>query len=113
MKKIANISGQLKTVKRIICMDNEFQPDASLASGSSSSWTVTSFLDLDKMGSDNPVEPNLPTSAEIAVIMYTSGSTGMPKVSMIFCSFSNSYVSNKSYVQSSSSLSDICVDCFF
>ncbi|KAL8482167.1 hypothetical protein ACS0TY_028358 [Phlomoides rotata] len=80
LKKIANLSGQLNTVKRIICMDNEFQSDASLASGiSSSRWSVTSFLGLDKMGRDNPVEPNLPLSAEIAVIMYTSGSTGMPK----------------------------------
>lgn len=83
LKKIANISGQLDTVKRVICMDGEFQSDASVVSGSSS-WTVTSFLDVEKLGSENPVDPELPLSADIAVIMYTSGSTGMPKVSLTF-----------------------------
>ncbi|CAA0809949.1 Long chain acyl-CoA synthetase 9- chloroplastic [Striga hermonthica] len=78
LKKIANVSGQLDTVKRIICMDDEFQFDGSLTSGSSN-WTVTSFSDLDKLGRENPVEPNMPLSADVAVIMYTSGSTGMPK----------------------------------
>lgn len=83
LKKIANISGQLDTVKRVICMDGEFQSDASVVSRSSS-WTVTSFLDVEKLGSENPVDPELPLSADIAVIMYTSGSTGMPKVCLTF-----------------------------
>ncbi|KAK6132306.1 hypothetical protein DH2020_033930 [Rehmannia glutinosa] len=78
LKKLANVSGQLDTVKRIICMDDEFESDASLVSGSSN-WTITSFSDLDKLGRENPVEPDLPLSADVAVIMYTSGSTGMPK----------------------------------
>lgn len=78
LKKIANISGQLDTVKRIICMNDEFQSDASLFSGSSN-WTINSFFDVDKLGRENPVDPDLPLSADIAVIMYTSGSTGMPK----------------------------------
>nr|AJQ20631.1 Long-Chain Acyl-CoA Synthetase [Salvia miltiorrhiza] len=81
LKKIANISGQLDTVKRIICMDDEFQSDASLVSlvSGSSGWTVTSFLEVEKLGRENSVDPDLPLSADIAVIMYTSGSTGMPK----------------------------------
>lgn len=83
LKKIANISGQLDTVKRVICMDDEFQSDASLVSGSSS-WTITSFSDVEKLGRENPVDPELPLSADVAVIMYTSGSTGMPKVSLPF-----------------------------
>ncbi|KAL0351489.1 UNVERIFIED_CONTAM: Long chain acyl-CoA synthetase 9, chloroplastic [Sesamum calycinum] len=78
LKKIANVSGQLDTVKRIICMDDEFQSDASLVSASNS-WTITSFSDVEKLGRENPVDPDLPLSADIAVIMYTSGSTGMPK----------------------------------
>lgn len=84
LKKIANVSGQLDTVRRIICMDDEFQSDASLVSlvSGSSGWTVTSFLDVEKLGRESPVDPELPLSADIAVIMYTSGSTGMPKVSM-------------------------------
>lgn len=67
-------------------MDEEFQSDSSLVSlvSGSSGWTVTSFLDVEKLGRENPVDPDLPLSADIAVIMYTSGSTGMPKVSMAF-----------------------------
>ncbi|EYU22973.1 hypothetical protein ABFS82_03G098300 [Erythranthe guttata] len=78
LKKLANISGQLDSVKRIICMDDEFQSDDSLVSGSTN-WTITSFSDLDKLGRENPVDPDLPLSTDVAVIMYTSGSTGMPK----------------------------------
>ncbi|KAG8378268.1 hypothetical protein BUALT_Bualt08G0119900 [Buddleja alternifolia] len=75
LKKLVNVNGQLDTVKRIICMDDEFESDVS----GSSSWTVTSFSDVEKLGQENSVEPDLPLSADIAVVMYTSGSTGMPK----------------------------------
>ncbi|KAL3840001.1 hypothetical protein ACJIZ3_024592 [Penstemon smallii] len=78
LKKLANVSGQIDTVKHIICMDDEFQSDTSLVSGSSK-WTITSFSDVEKLGRENPVDPDLPLSADVAVVMYTSGSTGMPK----------------------------------
>lgn len=94
LKKIANISRQLDTVKRVICMDNEFQAD-SLLVGLNSTWTVTSFSDVDKLGRENPVEPDLPLPADTAVIMYTSGSTGMPKVRM---NFFMSYIYSSQYV---------------
>ncbi|KAK4481293.1 hypothetical protein RD792_012178 [Penstemon davidsonii] len=78
LKKLANVSGQIDTVKHIICMDDEFQSDTSLVSGSGK-WTITSFSDVEKLGRENPVDPDLPLSADVAVVMYTSGSTGMPK----------------------------------
>lgn len=78
MKKLVDISGQLDTVKRIVCMDDEFSSNVSLVK---ESWTVTSFPDVEKLGRENPADADLPLSTDIAVIMYTSGSTGLPKVS--------------------------------
>lgn len=77
MKKLLNVSGQLDTVKRLICMDDEI-PSVSSVDGSNS-WAITSFADVEKLGRANPVDADLPASSDIAVIMYTSGSTGLPK----------------------------------
>lgn len=73
LKKLMDISQQLETVKRVICMDDEFPSEAS------STWTTTSLSDVQKLGRESPVDPNFPLSADVAVIMYTSGSTGLPK----------------------------------
>ncbi|XP_059631815.1 long chain acyl-CoA synthetase 9, chloroplastic [Cornus florida] len=78
LKKLIDISRQLDTVKRIICMDDEVPSNASLIEGGNS-WTITTFSDVEELGKENPVEADLPLSADIAVIMYTSGSTGLPK----------------------------------
>lgn len=76
MKKLVDISGQLDTVKRIICMDDEFSSSVSLVEGS---WTVKSFAAVEKLGREYTADADLPLAADIAVIMYTSGSTGLPK----------------------------------
>ncbi|CAH2067744.1 unnamed protein product [Thlaspi arvense] len=73
LKKLIDIGQQLETVKRVICMDDEFPSDAN------SAWKTTSFADVQKLGRENPVDPKFPLSADVAVIMYTSGSTGLPK----------------------------------
>ncbi|XVF36903.1 hypothetical protein REPUB_Repub19eG0098900 [Reevesia pubescens] len=73
LKKLINISGQLDTVKRVICMDDEI-PTSPIGR-----WTITSFADVEKIGRENAVDAELPLSADVAVIMYTSGSTGLPK----------------------------------
>ncbi|XP_023643714.1 long chain acyl-CoA synthetase 9, chloroplastic [Capsella rubella] len=73
LKKLMDIGHQLETVKRVICMDDEFPSDVN------SNWMATSFADVQKLGRENPVDPNFPLSADVAVIMYTSGSTGLPK----------------------------------
>ncbi|GAA0146075.1 ligase [Lithospermum erythrorhizon] len=78
LKKLEAIGGQLDTVKRIICIDDEFPSETSLVTGSNS-WMITSFSDVERLGRENPIDPELPLAADIAVIMYTSGSTGLPK----------------------------------
>ncbi|KAL3513618.1 hypothetical protein ACH5RR_026335 [Cinchona calisaya] len=78
LKKLVDISGQLDTVKRIISMDDEL-PSNSASVSDSVSWTLTSFSDVLRLGQGHPVEPELPLASDIAVIMYTSGSTGLPK----------------------------------
>lgn len=78
LKKLIDISGQLDTVKRVISMDDEF-PSNSASVSASVSWTLISFSDLLRLGQGHPVDPELPLAADIAVIMYTSGSTGLPK----------------------------------
>ncbi|CAA6667667.1 unnamed protein product [Spirodela intermedia] len=79
LKKLLDISGQLVSVKRVICID-----DAGISNGVSSedrntNWTTASFSEVKRLGRENPAEADLPASSDIAVIMYTSGSTGLPK----------------------------------
>lgn len=78
LKKLVDISGQLDTVKRVIYMDDDIPSDI-LPLVRSGIWTVTSFPDVVKLGRENPVDADLPHSSDVAVIMYTSGSTGLPK----------------------------------
>lgn len=80
LKKLASIHSSLTTVKNVIYFDDEDSPSGSGVNDDSSSWKVSSFTEVEKLGQTNPAQPNLPIKKDIAVIMYTSGSTGFPKV---------------------------------
>ncbi len=85
LKKLMDLSKQLMTVQRVVLL-NDFDGNLEVpmtensSSSSSSKWTLTSFSKVERLGSECPAELNMPTANDVAIIMYTSGSTGMPKV---------------------------------
>lgn len=79
LKKLVAVCGRLNTVKHVIYMNDEgVTKEVSLAE-KNTQWTITSFVEVEKMGQENPVDADMPVPDDIAVIMYTSGSTGLPK----------------------------------
>lgn len=81
LKKLVAIQSKLTTIQNIIYFDDN---ETEIDSGLSGSLTVQSFTQVERLGQENPVPPSLSSKNGIAVIMYTSGSTGLPKVG--YCS---------------------------
>lgn len=79
LKKLLDISGQLDTLTRVIYIEDDgISIDSSLIERNTR-WSITSFAEVVRLGRQNPSVADLPVSADVAVIMYTSGSTGLPK----------------------------------
>ncbi|KAG6516609.1 hypothetical protein ZIOFF_027078 [Zingiber officinale] len=78
LKKVIDIKAQLNTVKRVVYIDEDGVSN-EISLDKNTTWVVASFVEVERMGREKPVVPYLPKSADIAVIMYTSGSTGLPK----------------------------------
>ncbi|XP_057526905.1 long chain acyl-CoA synthetase 8 [Amaranthus tricolor] len=78
-KKAASILSKLETIKNIIYFEEDGESNDFGISGDMGNVEAASFHDVEKLGKDNPSDPRLPEKDDIAVVMYTSGSTGLPK----------------------------------
>ncbi|XP_058112712.1 long chain acyl-CoA synthetase 8 [Magnolia sinica] len=79
LKKIEAVSSSLESIKYIVYFEDDGTPvDSNLSTGTSQ-WTVSSFSQVVRLGKETPAHPRLPAKNDTAVIMYTSGSTGLPK----------------------------------
>lgn len=90
MKKLESLSSKLTFIENIIYFEDD---DGTLNTDSSRdlrNWTIASIGDVEKLGKEDAVQPSLPSKESIALVMYTSGSTGLPKVCyFILFSFSH------------------------
>ena len=80
MKKLVDLGEKLESVKRIVYMEELGETEKQSVTGAPGSWTIASFQEVEDLGKKTSLEPELPSANDVAVIMYTSGSTGMPKV---------------------------------
>lgn len=81
---MAAVSSHLSSLKNVIYFEDDDTPYDPSLSGSLSNWKVAPLSEVEKLGKTSPVAPSLPSKNAIAVVMYTSGSTGLPKVCSSF-----------------------------
>jgi long-chain acyl-CoA synthetase len=68
----------LQSLRHIIYIEDE--PVEAETLNQMNLWTTLSFTEVEELGKTSHIDARLPSSSDTAVIMYTSGSTGLPKV---------------------------------
>ncbi|KAJ1727091.1 long-chain fatty acid-CoA ligase, partial [Coemansia biformis] len=79
---MARIMGDVETVKHVIYFQDVYGMPAGCAEALEkvrSKFAVHTIDEVHDLGKANPVERQLPGDDDIALVMYTSGSTGSPK----------------------------------
>eukprot|EP01102_Stenamoeba_stenopodia_P012401 TRINITY_DN3916_c0_g1_i1.p1 TRINITY_DN3916_c0_g1~~TRINITY_DN3916_c0_g1_i1.p1 ORF type:complete len:689 (-),score=164.93 TRINITY_DN3916_c0_g1_i1:125-2191(-) len=78
IQKLIEISEQCPTLKTIVQMEK--QGDKQLIEAAEAKGIkIVSFNEIADKGAFSPIPPNPPKPEDLATIMYTSGTTGMPK----------------------------------
>lgn len=79
---VANVAGQVPCLKYVVYTGKADQGVLDgIAAKQGSKLKLIAFQDLMALGKANPVPPTPPAPADIACIMYTSGSQGTPRAS--------------------------------
>ncbi|XP_075240863.1 long-chain-fatty-acid--CoA ligase 5-like isoform X2 [Convolutriloba macropyga] len=78
LQKLLQIKSELPTVETLICFDDIIS-DSVVASVQAAGWKLMTFSQLKAFGNENvrPINPSKPD--DTFIILYTSGTTGVPK----------------------------------